>query len=172
MDKQTEAALRRAAGMLEAILIRQTDLHREMLQVADEKRDAIVNGDLAKLEKAVSEEKKLVARVEDEEKRRLAVMPLIRSGLGLDDSVEKLADIVSRLPEPERSRLLGARDALKEVLEACQLKTRHNAELLKASLEHIESFLRSLSDAASPDANYRRDGRKSGGGPTLIDRNA
>ncbi len=172
MDKQKEAALKRAVGMLEAILVRQTELHREMLSLADDKRDAIVKGDLEKLEKTVSEEKKLVARVEEEEKRRLAVLPLVRSGLDLDDSVEKLADVFAHLPEPERGRMLGVRDNLKEVLEACQIKTRHNAELLKTSLEHIETFLRSLSDAASHDANYRKDGKRGGGGPTFIDRNA
>ena len=158
--------------MLEAILLRQTELHREMLRIADDKRDAIIKGDLEKLEKTVFEEKKLVAGIEDEERKRLAVMPLLKSGLGLADSTEKLSEVVSCLPEPDRSRLLKVRTDLKEVLETCQLKVRHNAELLKASLEHIEAFLRSLSAAASTDANYRKDGRKSGGGPTIIDRNA
>lgn len=172
MEKQAEAALKRAIGMLEAILVRQTGLQREMLRLAEDKQQAIVKGDLEKLEKTVADEKKLVCQIEEEEEKRLAVMPLVKSGLGLDESVEKLADVIASMPEPERERMANVRNDLKEILETCQVKTRHNAELLKASLEHVEAFLRTVSEAASPDANYRRDGKKGGSGPTIIDRSA
>ena len=172
MDRQADAALKRAIGMLEAILGRQIECHRNMLQIAEEKQQSIVTGDLEKLEQVVANERKLVALIEDEESKRKAVMPLVRSGLGLDDSVEKLADVISHMPQPEQDRMMGVRNILKELLEACQIKTRHNAELLKASLEHVESFLRTVSEAATPETGYRRDGKRSGGGPTMIDRSA
>lgn len=172
MDKQADAALRRAIGMLEAILVRQTGIHREMLAVAEAKQESIIKGDLEKLEKSVADEKKLVAAIEEEERKRQAVTPLVKSGLGADKDVEKLADVIALMPEPERSRMTKIRDELKEILEACQLKTRHNSELLKTSLEHVDSFLRTLADASAQDATYRRDGKKSGGGPSFIDRNA
>lgn len=172
MDKQAEAALKRAIGMLEAILGRQTAIHREMLAVAESKQDSIIKGDLEKLEKSVFEEKKLVARIEDEEKKRLAVMPLVKSGVGAGPEVEKLADVIALMPEPEKSRMTEVRAELKEVLEACQLKNRHNSELLKASLEHVEAFLRTLSEAVQKDATYGKDGKRGGGGPSIIDRSA
>lgn len=172
MDRQADAALRRAIGMLEAILGRQIELHRKMLLVAGEKQNSIVTGDLEKLEKTVADERQLVAGIEDEEKKRLAVMPLVKSGLGLDDTVEKLADVIAQMPQPERERMTAVRNTLKELLEACQLKTKHNSELLKASLEHVESFLRTVAEAANPDIGYRRDGKRAGGGPTMIDRSA
>ena len=172
MDKPAEAAMKRAIGMLEAILVRQTGLHREMLAVADVKQESIVKGDLARLEGAVSDERKLVQKIEEEEKKRAAVMPMVKSSLGLEESVEKLADIIAHMPAIERERLQQVRGELKTVLEECQIKTRHNAELLKASLEHVEAFLRTVSEAANPDANYGRDGKKGGGGPTMIDRSA
>lgn len=172
MDRQADAALRRAIGMLEAILIRESAIHREMLDVAEVKQNAIIHGDLEKLEKAVADEKSIVARIEEEEKKRLAVMPLVRNGLGIGPDVEKLADVIVLMPEPERSRMTKVRDELKDVLEKAQIKTRHNSELLKASLEHVESFLRAVSDAVTQDNNYKRDGKRSGGGPSIIDRNA
>lgn len=172
MDKQADAALKRAIGMLEAILLRQTVAHHQMLKIAEEKQQAIIKGDLVLLEKTVNEEKKLVVQIEEEEKRRLAVMPLVKTGLGADPDLEKLSDVIAFMPEPERTSMTKVRDDLRAVLEACQIKTRHNAELLKTSLEHVESFLRTLSEASSPNKNYRRDGRIGGGGPSLLDRNA
>lgn len=170
MEKQAEAARKRAVGMLSGILTRQTGLHREMLALADAKRDSIIKGDLEKLERVVADEKKLVAGIEDEEQRRLAVMALLKTNLGLDASTEKLSEVILHLPEAERVELAAIREELKAVLEECQMKTRHNAELLKTSLEHVETFLRSIGEAASRDASYRRNGKRSGGGPTIIDR--
>lgn len=173
MDKQAEAALKRAIGMLEAILVRQTEIHREMLRVAEDKQQSIIKGDLEQLEKSVSEEKKIVARVEEEEEKRKAVMPLVLQGLGAPAGVEKLADVIALMPEPEREHMTAVRAELKEVLEAAQIKTRHNSELLKASLEHVESFLRAISDAATPNKTYGNDGgKRPGGGPSIIDRSA
>ncbi len=170
MDKPAEAALKRAMGMLEAILVRQTAIHEEMLTVASAKQDAIIKGDLEKLEKTVVEERSLVAKIEEEEKKRRAVMPLVRSGLGAPAEMEKLADIIALMPEPEKAHMTAVRERLKGVLEDCQIRTRHNAELLKASLEHVEAFLRTLSEETAKDKTYTREGRKRGGGPGLIDR--
>ena len=172
MDRQADAAQKRAIGMLEAILLRQTAIHRDMIEVAEVKQKAIIKGDLEALEKSVADEKVIVARIEDEEKKRLAIMPLVKNSLGAGPEVEKLADVIALMPEPERERMTGVRNDLKEVLEQAQIKTRHNSELLKASLEHVESFLKAVSDAVSQDKTYGKDGKRSGGGPSIIDRSA
>ena len=172
MDKQAEAALNRAIGMLEAVLGRQIELHRRMLEVAESKRESILKGDIEVLEKVVAEEKKLVTEIEEEERKRLAVIPMIQRGLGLSESADKLSDLIERIPESSRGKLPVIRAELKSIIEECRRKTRHNAELLKASLAHVESFLKSVAEASNPDVNYRKDGKKGYGGPTLLDRNA
>ncbi len=173
MDKQAEAALKRAIGMLEATLKRQISLHRSMLELAAAKRESIISGDVGKLEETVKEEKKLVAAIEEEEKKRLAIMPMVKRGLGLaQDSDDKLADVIGRMEGPEQQELAAVREELRSLIEECRRKTRHNAELLKASLEHVDAFLRAVAEAASPNANYNNSGRKARNGPTIIDRNA
>lgn len=172
MDAQTEAALKRAIGMLEAILSRQIELHRRMADVAEQKRESIINGDIGKLEAAVTGERKLIAKIEEEENNRQAVMPLLISHLGIPKDTKKLADVIAHFPEPERDRLMTARDELRALLENVRLKTRHNAELLKTSMDHVEAFLKSLAEAAAPESNYRRNGKRGGGGPAIIDRSA
>ncbi|MCC8189285.1 MAG: flagellar protein FlgN [Planctomycetes bacterium] len=172
MEHQTNAALKRAIGMLEAILGRQSDLHREMLAVASVKQTSIVSGDIEALERAVAEERRLVGKIEEEEKKRQAVMPLIQSGLGLDPAAITLPEVIALLPEPEKSRLQAVREELKDLLEQCQVKIRHNAELLQTSLEHVDAFLRTVTEAMAPEVGYKRDGKRSGGGSSIIDRKA
>lgn len=172
MDIANEAALKRAVGMLDATLTRQTELHRSMLEVAERKRQSIIAGNLEELEKSVAEEKKLVASIEEEEEKRLAIMPLVKRGLGLTEEADKLKDLIEKLPEPERGKMTKTRVELKEVIEECRKKTRHNAELLKASLEHVNSFLKAVNEAAHPETTYGKDGKRGHGGPSLLDRNA
>lgn len=173
MPTPAEAALKRAINMLEGILTRQAGLHEQMLALAEDKRDSIISGNVQKLEQTVAAERKVVTEIETEENNRKGVMPLLRSSLGLDQSVEKLADIIAAMPESERERMMAVRNDLKAKVEAVQLKTRHNAELLKTSLGHVEAFLKSVQEAArSGPANYTQKGRLSGGGPAFLDRNA
>ncbi|MDR1535601.1 MAG: flagellar protein FlgN [Planctomycetota bacterium] len=172
MDREKAAALRRGIGMLESILVRQIDLHREMLALAEDKREAIIAGNLEKLEKTVAEEKRLVSGIAAEEKRRLAVMPLIKAGLGLDDSPTRLGELLPGFPEPEGGRLAGIAADLRAAVEAVQVRNRHNAELLRTSLAHVESFLRSLAGAVRAGANYRGDGGRAAPGPAILDRSA
>jgi flagellar biosynthesis/type III secretory pathway chaperone len=172
MDKQAEAALRRAIGMLKAILVREIGLHRELLALAEDKRESILRGDLEKLEKTVAAEKRLVAMIGDEERKRQAVMPLLKSGLGLDDSIERLEEIIRFFPEPERGEMASVRTELLEGVEAAQRKSRHNAELLKASLAHVEALLRGIAESAKADSNYGRNGGRTGNGPAILDRSA
>lgn len=172
MDNEAEAALASAIDMLETILKRQIELHTTMVTVAENKRESIIKGDIEALEKVVAEERRLVGSIEEEEKQRQAVMPLLRKCLGLDDSVEKLMDVIEKMPEPRRSEMTGIRNRLRDLLEQCRLLARHNAELLKTSLDHVEAFLRGIAEAASQDAAYNHKGKRSGGGPTIIDRSA
>lgn len=172
MEKQAEAALRRAIGMLQAILVREIGLHRELLALAGDKRESILEGDLEKLEKAVAAEKRLVAMIEGEERKRQAVMPLLKSGLDLDNSTERLEEIIRFFPDPERGEMAAVRAELLETVEAAQRKSRHNAELLKASLAHVEAFLRSVAESAKADSTYGRNGGRTGNGPAILDRSA
>ncbi|MDR2390481.1 MAG: flagellar protein FlgN [Planctomycetota bacterium] len=172
MDKQAEAALKRVIGMLEAILVREIGLHRELIVLAGDKRESILKGDLEKMEKTVTAEKRLVTMIGDEERKRRAVMPLLKSGLGLDNSVERLEEIIRVFPEPERGKMGAVRAELLEAVEAVQMKSRHNAELLKASLAHVEAFFRGIVESAGADSTYGRNGGRIGNGPAIIDRSA
>ncbi|MDR3210946.1 MAG: flagellar protein FlgN [Planctomycetota bacterium] len=171
-DLAEKAALKRAISMLEATLERQLELHRIMLRVAEAKRQCIIRADLAGLEKSVSEENKLVSAIEEEEKKRLAVMPLIQRSAGRPEGAEKLSDLINSLEEGDRGNLPTLREALKTVIEECRRKVRHNAELLKVSLEHMEAFLRTVAEVTHPDSNYTRSGKRDVSGPSLLDRSA
>ena len=171
-NNRNNAAIRRTLDMLIAILERETVLHEEMLAAAEIKQQVIIQGDLPGLEEIISREKELIAGIEEEEVKRKTVMPMLQKNLGMENEAQKLSDIVNLLVEPEKALLSGVREKLRQTLTACRIKTRQNAELLKASLAHVDAFLRTVSEAVSKDANYNKSGKRGGNSPALLDRSA
>lgn len=167
-----EAGLQRGLLILTAVLEKEIELHRSMVLAAGVKREAIISGDLPGLETILVREKELVAAIEEEENKRLAVQPLVRRGLGLGQDPGKLDDVINCLEGEAKAKLTKVRDELREVLNECRKRTRHNAELLKASLAHVDAFLKTVADATCPDANYGKNGRRVGGGQARLDRSA
>ena len=53
-----------------------------------------------------------------------------------------------------------------------RFKDRINAELLRASLEHVDAFLRSVREASGATSSYNPRGKSQSGGRSLIDHNA
>ena len=159
-------------GDLEAMLDREIRLHEPMLELAEKKRVAVIQGDLPALEAILERERELVAGIEKAEAAREAALRAARVAVGLPETEGRLEDIVARLSEPERSRIGGEREKLRSLLDELRKKSRHNAELLKASLAHVEAFLRAVADAARADKPYGKDGRPTGGGGAFLDRNA
>ena len=157
---------------LEAMLGREIRLHSPMLELAEKKRVAVIQGDLPGLEAILAEERKLVAEAEAGAAAREAALRTARVAVGLPETEGRLEDIVARLPEPERSRIGEEREKLRSLLDELRKKSRHNAELLKASLAHVEAFLRAVADAARADKPYGKDGRPTGGGGAFLDRDA
>ena len=157
---------------LEAMLGREIRLHEPMLEIAERKRVAVIQGDLPALEAILEQERQLVAEAEEGEATRESALRAARVAVGLPETEGRLEDIVARLSEPERSRIGEEREKLRSLLDDLRKKSRHNAELLKASLAHVEAFLRAVADAARADKRYGKDGRPSGGGSAFLDRNA
>jgi len=154
------------------MLGREIRLHEPMLALAEQKRLAVIQGDLPALEAILEQERKLVADVEAGEAARELALRAARVAVGLPEGEGRLEEIVSRLSEPARSRIGGEREKLRSLLDELRKKSRHNAELLKASLAHVEAFLRAVADAARSDKPYGKDGRPTGGGGAFLDRNA
>ncbi len=156
---------------LAAVLERETNLHGQLLAAAEAKRQAIIHGDLATMEKLLAEERMLIAEVERAESERQRLTAAARQLLQLGEEA-KLPELIARAPEAEGRQLAAVRERLREVLDKLRQRTRRNGELLRASLQHIEGFLRTVLEAADPHPQYDRDGRRAAGPFRLFDRSA
>ncbi len=157
---------------LETILTCEVELHLQLLDAAEAKREAIIKGDLTSLENLLQHEQHLIGRVENEEARRLALVKEARRELELGTGPVKMKDIIAKAPSPWNRNLSHVRERLREVLDKLRFRTRQNAELLHASIEHANAFMRMVQEAAGGDSTYGRDGKRRLGTFRLLNKSA
>lgn len=127
-------------NLLREILNRHIELHRELLELAEAKRRAIIANDAEKVEEITRGEAELVGEVEKTEVERTACVAQLAGDLNLDGTpkVQEIIDAIGETAVP----LQESRDRLREILAALQKRTLQNERLLQQSIEHIKGFLR------------------------------
>lgn len=155
---------------LNEVLQKEANLYQQLLKEAEDKRECIIHGKLPQMEQILEREKQLLAVVEGLEQERLPLVEQIRKEHGVTEEPFKLQNLVDRLGEMA-APLAATRKFLKEVLDKLRYRNRLNDELLRASIEHVNSFLRLLHQGINNHATYDRKGRNSGN-RSLFDRTA
>lgn len=160
-------------NQLGELLNRHAELHGQLLVAAEHKREAIVNGDLEKMEQLLQMEKMLVQEVEVKERERAELIKQACSGLGLDYGKVKLADILAKMEDrAQADRISQIRENLRGILDKLRYRNRQNCELLKASIQHANDFLHLVQCAVNGGELYGRNGKKTGGSLGLLNRQA
>ncbi len=153
---------------LNAVLLQEAALHQKLLEEAEAKRAAIIAGRLPEMEQILERERAIIAEVNRFEERRQELVLQTREKYQITQEPFKLQQLADLLGE-EGKELAQTRQLLKEVLDKLRYSNRRNDELLKASIEHVNSFLRLLSQ--NGNKTYDRKGN-SGGNRPLFDRTA
>lgn len=157
---------------LEDLLARMTELHAQLLRLSEDKRQAIVEGNIDQMEGALVREQELILEVEAAEAERQEVVESLRGPMELGDGPLKLQTIIDKAEAPQAERLATVHRLLREVVDKLRYRSRQNAELMKASMEHVEAFLRAIAEACAPRQGYGRDGLNRKGALSLLDRSA
>ncbi len=161
-----------ALDKLTRVLSHETELHESLLKVAEDKRSAIIEGDLDLMEESLQQEQVFIAEVEKAEVERIRITAAVQAELGLTEEPVKLARIIEVAPDPQAGGLQTVHRELTEVVTRLRYRTRQNAELMKASMEHVEGFLRAVAEACASQVGYGSDGLKRNTSVSLLDRSA
>ncbi len=148
-------------------------LHGKLLEEAELKRKAIIEGDIVLMEEILTREQDLISNVEKAEDLRVKLMAFLKATLKIEAEPITITALVERLPEnPHIKQLDKARDVLKAVLDKLRYRSRQNEELLKASVEHVKGFLKMISEASTVNKTYSPKGQSGRGGLRLVDKTA
>lgn len=158
---------------LEAVLLHIAGLYTRLVEEGERKRTAIIEGDVQLLEEVVAVEYEVLEAIEKAEKVRKALTEQAARSCGIPEENKpvKISCFIALLGD-KAAGLKKAQNTLKEVLTKFRFRNRQNEELLKASIEHVNSFLSMIKNRAGVNKTYNRKGYGNGGGLSILDRRA
>lgn len=124
--------------------------HRNLHQLALEKRDAIKNGKLDQLNTLINKEMAHISAIEKLDRERNRIL----AELVPERKNPTLTDCLSSFLEKERQQLLDLREKLVRTIGELQAENRLNQELLELSRQYVEFQLDLLLPREAP--NYSK----------------
>jgi len=129
------------AGMIDQlieILDEQTERYKEILGLANEKRDVIIANDIDELQKITHLENLVISQTQKLERKRMSLVTDMAIALGQKDELT-LANIIELMDgQGEQQSLKEARDRIKAVLDELSEVNNQNGILIQNALEYIE----------------------------------
>lgn len=145
-------------------------LHQQLIDIASNKRDEIVRGNVAELTKLIEREQvclKLGNRLRQE---REELVQAFAAALGEQPDHLRMAQILERAPEPLRSQLKGKQTDLRSVLLHLREINDRNMVLIRQSLGFVRDLLGMIGNQQNAHGYDQRGERSSGsGGGGLVD---
>lgn len=139
---------------LSAILERSLELHRDMLALAEKKREVVLSGQIQALQNFLEEETQLVEALEAVEQERLQyVQKLVPAA---DDARQvTVSELIRKMSEEERRVIQGQMRELLRLVEQLQQENDQNQALVDESLQHVRHSLDVLTTHPSDEYTYR-----------------
>ena len=143
------------------LLKEQKDMLEGMLDMSQEKRLAIINGDTEQLEGIVSKEIREISKLKKIEKRRLEMYPAITAELGLAEAEITVTSISERVWPDEKKALQKLQIELTALVDEHKRLNEDNRQLVETHIEYTEAMMNVLVDSEDPLNNfYGEDGRE------------
>lgn len=154
-------------------------LHRQMLELVRQERQAIENADLHELRQAVLGKEMVVHSVRQLELERVRSVAAIAVALKISIEGFSLSNFIIQIQSKAPSvseKFRSAQNALTILIERISVQNQENKGLVERSLEHVNDMKKNILGEAVPRAStYNPKGQKAGGSspsPRLISKEA
>lgn len=141
-----------------------TGLHQQLLELAAQKKDAIIHNQVDQLNGLVNKESKLVKRISELEEKRVFEADRYLVGKGYRPNPAITVSDLTRIivKAGEKQALIEAQAQLLEMLESLKEANKLNQQLVKQSLTYIDYSL-NLLIGAEDEAVYHNPHQQSHG---------
>lgn len=151
-------------------------VYNEMLDIADLKRQAIIDNQVEDLVQIMNRESKGMKWIEQLETQRQEFVSAYLRDRGVKSQLELTMTELSRLvfDQTDKSRLLDIQSRLSETLHKLKLKNELNQQLIMQSLEFIDLSLDLLTGKPAQEATYHPPSKRNvpSGSPGIFDTRA
>ena len=148
------------------VMAKETEGYNKLYDLAQEKRQSIVNRDLETMEGVTSKESDVTTELKNLENKRVKILKDMSVVLGKDDetlTVTQVILLLSKQPQ-EQKALTDARDELVKAASNMQFMNTQNQILLNQAMEMVEfdlTLFKSMRQAPET-ANYDKNAYNTG----------
>ena len=152
MDKQLRQLEQHLRDLLEE--------HEAMLRLIQRKREAVRQARPAVVEDCTERENQHVQRIGQIEKARQELVAQITTALDAQATEPmRLGQIVERLDEPQRGRLLALQAKLRDCMEQVRRESRVVADAMTGLLQHVQGLVQMVAQTVGGGGVYSSRGR-------------
>lgn len=146
--------------------------YRQLIALSEEKRQVIIDADIARLDEITEQEQFVADKLHNLELRRVGILSDMAVVLGQNPkelTVERMIHILAKQPQ-EQKKLMDSRERLRAALDEMKKWNQQNKALLEHALEMVEfdltlfKSLRQAPETANYDSNAYNTGTLLGGG--------
>jgi chromosome segregation ATPase len=148
---------------LESTLLAQEVCYQRLRELVGRRREAIRTADLELLKETLDEERSLVTRVSELDRRRTATAAELAKRLGAPQQAGSIRALIARAPQAARERLQQLADRLRFEVEAVKEESARVRAAADALAQHVAGVLQSVSSAFATTKTYGRAGRVANG---------
>jgi len=150
------------------VLKEETNCYETLLEIGDNKRNVIIEGDVPSLQDITAKEQELAGHISRLEKKRQEVINDICQVTNNKPQEMTIQKLINVLNEPERSELKKIQQKLIEVVETFKSINDINKKLIQQSLELLDFTMNAvrginskpiLNNYEAKDNNYNSLGR-------------
>ncbi|MAE69606.1 MAG: hypothetical protein CME06_03950 [Gemmatimonadetes bacterium] len=157
------------------VLDRTIEGHRDLLRVSRDEQNAVVRGDVARVEELMWQKEQLAGTLREMQDVQQALLRKAAEAEGIDDDVISLTALLQRLPRSTaRARLRQQRDELRLLAQTLERTHRVTTRLLMRALQFADASIRMLKEEQEENPIYAAGGalEKNRGERKLMDRMA
>ena len=148
------------------LLDSQMSINRQLLMLAVEQRQSIIDNNLENLDDLVRKQSGELMQLANFEKKRLAAVAQIKKEIGLPDRTLALSELIFYALPNQKQRLQNLIDEFAALLNELKEINNTNKLLLRTGIELNELLINIFTENGSPLNNlYRGDGSKAEEGP-------
>lgn len=132
-------------------LDKEYEIYKEVLEVAKQKKQIIVEGKMKELDDITSKEQAIILSIGKLESIRAAILKNIVNELDIDEA-QNISQLSKYLDDKSKKKILAIRDKFKDILIDVRNQNDLNNKLIQQSLEYIEfnkNLLTSLENQGS-----------------------
>lgn len=134
------------------------EVHQALVEMAERKKESVINDDLETLSSLVKEESKLVKEIERLEEERISLVKTYAESIGLKGDDITLSQLVSHIPNAsDRDKIHHAATRLHQLITELKAKNELNNKLIEDALQYVNQSILLMTDPED-DFTYQGTG--------------